>query len=247
MVPSSQTAANEALPDQLLTLPHETSNTTLHPQSQDARFQPDLTDTGAAEWLSSAHKPRSGELPVRPFSSRAHLAGPLMLQSSFAAQYYTQGVWDFGIEQLLLQDSFWDQLLSLLQVCPCKYYWAVPMHAVLGCAVLSMLCFACIHAMLCHAEQCCALLCLLRSFLVTYSEHLWQCSHGGHCRCQATSSGCLDLAEIVYFTYYGIFPMPMMKNQMQLYPASHLHRAGCSSASTGHMGCHWGVAASSHC
>lgn len=43
-------------------------------------------------------------------------AGPLFLQSDFAARCYTQGIWDFGIEQLLLQGTFWEQLPSLLQV-----------------------------------------------------------------------------------------------------------------------------------
>ena len=59
--------------------------------------------------------------PAARASSRTGLAGPLMLQSSFAAQFYTQDIWDFGIEQLLLQGSFWEQLLPLLQVphrCP---------------------------------------------------------------------------------------------------------------------------------
>ncbi len=48
--------------------------------------------------------------------------GPLFLQSHFAARQYTQGIWDFGVEQLLLQGSFWEQLPDLLQVgtsCSC--------------------------------------------------------------------------------------------------------------------------------
>lgn len=48
---------------------------------------------------------------------QAHsLAGPLCLQSDFAARQYTQGIWDFGTEQLLQASSFWEQLLDLLQV-----------------------------------------------------------------------------------------------------------------------------------
>lgn len=47
---------------------------------------------------------------------RTSLAGPLCLQSDFGAGLYTQGVWDFGVEQLLLQGSFWEQVPSLLQV-----------------------------------------------------------------------------------------------------------------------------------
>ena len=49
-------------------------------------------------------------------------AGPLFLQSDFAARQYTQGIWDFGVEQLLLQGCFWEQLPDLLQVgtsCSC--------------------------------------------------------------------------------------------------------------------------------
>jgi len=49
-------------------------------------------------------------------------AGPLFLQSDFAARQYTQGIWDFGAEQLLLQGCFWEQLPELLQVgtsCSC--------------------------------------------------------------------------------------------------------------------------------
>ncbi len=49
-------------------------------------------------------------------------ASPLFLQSNFAARQYTQGIWDFGVEQLLLQGSFWEQLPDLLQVgtsCSC--------------------------------------------------------------------------------------------------------------------------------
>ena len=78
-----------------------------------------MAETGTADWLSSEHvepEPRSSVVSVRPHSSKANLAGPLMLQSSFAAQFYTQNVWDFGIEQLLMQDSFWEQLMSLLEV-----------------------------------------------------------------------------------------------------------------------------------
>lgn len=51
-----------------------------------------------------------------PGQSRAGLAGPLFLQSDFGARQYSQGVWDFGVEQLLLQGSFWEQVPSLLQV-----------------------------------------------------------------------------------------------------------------------------------
>lgn len=47
------------------------------------------------------------------------LAGPLLLQSDFAARQYTQGIWDFGIEQLLQASPFWEQLLDLLQVLYC--------------------------------------------------------------------------------------------------------------------------------
>ncbi len=47
----------------------------------------------------------------------AGFAGPLFLQSEFAARHYTQGIWDFGAEQVLLHGSFWDQLPNLLQVC----------------------------------------------------------------------------------------------------------------------------------
>ena len=45
-----------------------------------------------------------------------HLAGPLFLQSDFAGRQYTRDIWDFGVEQLLLQGSFWEQLPTLLQV-----------------------------------------------------------------------------------------------------------------------------------
>ena len=53
-----------------------------------------------------------------PGQRRSSLAGPLLLQSNFAARQYAQGVWDFGVEQLLLQDSFWEQVPVLLQVQP---------------------------------------------------------------------------------------------------------------------------------
>lgn len=116
MVPTSAEVAAEAHLNQ----PHQQhSNFALHAMAADARFQPDLAERGTADWLSSEHvepEPRSSVVSVRPHSSKANLAGPLMLQSSFAAQFYTQDVWDFGIEQLLMQDSFWEQLLSLLEV-----------------------------------------------------------------------------------------------------------------------------------
>lgn len=117
MTASSFDAACEADPH-LSSLPHNSSDTP--PQhtvlAADARFQPDMTKE-EAEALSSQQSAsaRPGALTARA-SSRTGLAGPLMLQSSFAAQYYTQDIWDFGIEQLLLQGSFWEQLLPLLQV-----------------------------------------------------------------------------------------------------------------------------------
>ncbi|DBB03962.1 TPA: hypothetical protein ACH3X1_013032 [Trebouxia sp. C0004] len=59
--------------------------------------------------LQSSGYPDLQAVPVQDF------AGPLFLQSDFAARQYTQGVWDFGVEQLLLQGSFWEQLPDLLQ------------------------------------------------------------------------------------------------------------------------------------
>ena len=56
------------------------------------------------------------QLQAMPGQSRSGLAGPLLLQSDFGAGQYSQGVWDFGVEQLLLQGSFWEQVPLLLQV-----------------------------------------------------------------------------------------------------------------------------------
>ena len=56
------------------------------------------------------------QLQAMPRQSRSGLAGPLLLQSDFGARQYSQGVWDFGVEHLLLQGSFWEQVPSLLQV-----------------------------------------------------------------------------------------------------------------------------------
>lgn len=66
--------------------------------------------------LDDVRGPQGRAGSVWPFSTSAALAGPLMLQSDFAAQYYTQDIWDFGIEQLLLQGSFWERLPHMLQV-----------------------------------------------------------------------------------------------------------------------------------
>lgn len=52
---------------------------------------------------------------------RRSLAGPLFLQSAFGARQYTQGIWDFGVEQLLLHGSFWEQVPLLLQVWPLPF------------------------------------------------------------------------------------------------------------------------------
>ena len=49
----------------------------------------------------------------RGWQSQQGFAGPLMLQSGFAAGQYRQDIWDFGVEQLLLQGAFWEQLSSL--------------------------------------------------------------------------------------------------------------------------------------
>ena len=120
MAVSSADAASEAHPDRHRSLAVRVSNSSPTAQpavSADPRFQPDMTDSQEDE--ASMHAMPGSRLrapSARADGSRAALAGPLMLQSSFAAQYYTQDIWDFGIEQLLLQDSFWEQLLSLLQV-----------------------------------------------------------------------------------------------------------------------------------
>ena len=56
----------------------------------------------------------------RHWSSQTGLAGPLFLQSDFAARHYNQDIWDFGVEQLLLQGTFWEQLPQL-QVPACLF------------------------------------------------------------------------------------------------------------------------------
>ena len=131
MAVSSADAASEAHPDRQHSLAVRVSNSSPTAQSAvsaDPRFQPDMTDSEEDE--ASLHATPGLRLrapPARATGSRAALAGPLMLQSSFAAQYYTQEIWDFGIEQLLLQEFFWEKLLSLLQV------WSPCQSALTGC------------------------------------------------------------------------------------------------------------------
>ena len=57
----------------------------------------------------------------RHWSSQIGLAGPLFLQSDFAVRHYNQDIWDFGVEQLLLQETFWEQLPQL-QVPACLVF-----------------------------------------------------------------------------------------------------------------------------
>ena len=80
--------------------------------------QPDspvgLTETALAQ-LALAPSDGGGHGSGEPWHSRGP-AGPLFLQSDFGARQYTQGIWDFGVEQLLLQGSFWEQVPTLLQV-----------------------------------------------------------------------------------------------------------------------------------
>ena len=63
------------------------------------------------------------------------LAGPLFLQSEFAARQYTQDIWDFGVEQLLLQGSFWEQLPEMLQVTLCAAAECYLLHIQTDCCM----------------------------------------------------------------------------------------------------------------
>lgn len=77
-----------------------------------------LVSAGNDGLVQSRGYPSLQAVPVQ----NQDFAAPLFLQSDFAARQYTQGIWDFGVEQLLLQGSFWEQLPDLLQVgtsCSC--------------------------------------------------------------------------------------------------------------------------------
>lgn len=74
-----------------------------------------LTEVALAE-LESGSADGVGVVQTQAGLTGTSLAGPFFLQSDFGARQYAQGVWDFGVEQLLLQGSFWEQVPSLLQV-----------------------------------------------------------------------------------------------------------------------------------
>ena len=91
--------------------------------------RPAMTTEAARSGLALVSAAHDGLVQSRGYPSlqavpvqNQDFAAPLFLQSDFAARQYTQGIWDFGVEQLLLQGSFWEQLPHLLQVgtsCSC--------------------------------------------------------------------------------------------------------------------------------
>lgn len=123
MTVSSSQAAHEA---QLVPFHHQESG----PPSQSSPRQPDpgqaaqqayspagLTAAALAGLESASGDGDAGvQLQAMSGQGRKGLAGPLLLQSDFGARQYAQGIWDFGVEQLLLQGSFWEEVPSLLQV-----------------------------------------------------------------------------------------------------------------------------------
>ena len=117
MTVSSSQAAQEA---QLVPFRHQQSG----PPSQSSPRQPDPNQAAqqacspAGLEAASADGDAGMQVQAMPGQGRRGLAGPLLLQSDFGAQQFTQEVWDFGVEQLLLQGSFWEEVPSLLQVCP---------------------------------------------------------------------------------------------------------------------------------
>lgn len=132
MAVSSSQAAQEA---QLLPLnqlgsasptpPSLTLPAPAHASQQDCSLA-GLTEAAPAE-LDSGSGDGVRAVHTQAGLNRTSLAGPLCLQSDFAAGLYAQGVWDFGVEQLLLQGSFWEQVPSLLQVWPLVPSTAFPL------------------------------------------------------------------------------------------------------------------------
>ncbi len=145
MTMSSSEAAQEAQPNTHAS--HQYSRATDHPQLYDDPASPDrssllasatgsphvqrpaVTTEAARSGLALVPAAHDGLVQSRGYPSlqavpvqNQDFAAPLFLQSDFAARQYTQGIWDFGVEQLLLQGSFWEQLPDLLQVgtsCSC--------------------------------------------------------------------------------------------------------------------------------
>lgn len=121
MTVSSSQAAQEA---QLVPLRHQDSG----PSSQSSPRQPDPSQaaqqayspaglTAAALAGLETDGDAGMQLQAMPGQRKTGLVGPLLLlQSDFGARQYSQGIWDFGVEQLLLQGSFWEEVPSLLQV-----------------------------------------------------------------------------------------------------------------------------------
>ena len=108
---SSACTAKEAHEPRSPSLPDSNRSSPRGMLSSEQELPSDLSDTHDIDGLSL------DDMPVpRGRITRTALAGPLRLQSDFALQYYTQDIWDFGIEQLLLQGSFWEQMPALLQV-----------------------------------------------------------------------------------------------------------------------------------
>ncbi|DBA67372.1 TPA: hypothetical protein ACH3X2_001663 [Trebouxia sp. C0005] len=84
--------------------------------------RPAMTTEATSSGLALVSAANDGLVQSREYPSlqavpvqNQDFAGPLFLQSDFAARQYAQGLWDFGVEQLLLQGSFWQQLPDLLQ------------------------------------------------------------------------------------------------------------------------------------
>ncbi|KAL0055596.1 hypothetical protein WJX82_002269 [Trebouxia sp. C0006] len=138
MTMSSSEAAQEAQPNTHAS--HQYSRATDHPQLYDDPASPDrssllasatgsphvqrpaVTTEAARSGLALVPAAHDGLVQSRGYPSlqavpvqNQDFAAPLFLQSDFAARQYTQGIWDFGVEQLLLQGSFWEQLPDLLQ------------------------------------------------------------------------------------------------------------------------------------
>jgi len=122
MTISSSEAAHEA---QQITHPsHQYPGGTDHPQLYSDPASSDRSSLLASATASphvqrpamTTEAARSGLAIVPVPVQNQDFAGPLFLQSDFAARQYTQGIWDFGVEQLLLQGCFWEQLPDLLQV-----------------------------------------------------------------------------------------------------------------------------------
>lgn len=125
MTVSSSQAAHEA---QLVPCRHLESG----PPSQSSPRQPDASQAAQQAYgpagltaaalagleAASADGDAGVQVQAMPRQGQTGLAGagPLLLQSDFGARQYAHGIWDFGVEQLLLQGSFWEEVPSLLQV-----------------------------------------------------------------------------------------------------------------------------------